>query len=291
MDSDKSGKLKLAIGLTSIILIAEIAGGIISNSLALLTDAAHVFMDIFALSLSFAAYSVACRPSNKNATFGYHRAEIFAALTNGLLLLVVVGFILMEAYERLISTPEIRTFEMMVFAIIGFVVNLYVAFKLRGHHDLNMRGAYLHVLGDTLSSVGVIIGGAIITLTGYNKIDPVISILIACIIVIGALRLIKESAEILMERTPKHIDVDILKNRLQSIDGVKRIHDLHIWSICSNVHALNVHLVVDSMNLEDVEKIRFEINKWLREDFNISHTTLQFECTDCGMDEIVNNHE
>lgn len=283
IDEDRSKKLKLAIALTSLILIAEIFGGIISNSLALLTDAAHVFMDIFALSLSFMAFSMACKPSNKNATFGYHRAEIFAALTNGLLLLVVVGFILMEAYERLLSAPEIRTFEMMVFAIVGFAVNLFVAFKLRGHHDLNMRSAYLHVLGDTLSSFGVIAGSILILFTGQYIIDPILSILIASIIIYGAIRILRESVDILMERTPKHVDMDKLREKIRSVKGVLDIHDLHVWSICSNVHALNAHLLVDSMHLEEVEKIRTEINRCLRDEFNISHTTLQFECTNCEM--------
>ncbi len=280
-DEDRPRKLKLAIALTSIILFTEIVGGIISNSLALLTDAAHVFMDVFALSLSFVAFSLACKPSNKNATFGYHRAEIFAALINSLLLLIVVGFILREAYERIFSTPEIRTFEMMVFAFIGLVVNMFVAFNLRGHHDLNMRSAYLHVLGDTLSSLGVIAGSILIFFTNQYMIDPILSVLIACIIIYGSIRLIRESVDILMERTPKHVNMDKLKARIKSVKGVLGIHDLHVWSLCSNVHALNAHLLVDSMHLKEVEKIRSEINRCLWDEFNISHTTLQFECTDC----------
>ena len=280
---ESSRKLKVAIALTSVILFAEIIGGIISNSLALLTDAAHVFMDVLALGLSLSALTIACRPLDEKATFGYHRAEIFAALINGILLIIVVIFILWEAYERLLSTPEIRAFEMLGVASIGLVVNLYVTLSLRGHRDLNIRGAYLHVLGDTLSSFAVIAGGVVIILTGYYVVDPILSIIISCVIVYNSLRLLKESVDILMERTPKHIDVEKLKEEILEVKGVHGLHDLHVWSICSNVHALNAHLMVGSISVKDTEKISFEINRRLIQDYRISHTTLQFECNECGV--------
>lgn len=281
-----SKKLKLAIALTSGILVAELIGGIISNSLALLTDAAHVFMDLLALSLSLSAYTLACRPSDEKSTFGYHRAEIFAALINGFLLVIVVIFVLREAYQRLVSPPEIRTFEMLGIATLGLIVNLFIAFRLRGHSDLNLRSAYLHVLGDTLSSFAVIAGSAIIILTGNYIVDPILSILIACIILYSSLRLLRESINILMERTPKHIDIQRLKQEILDVKGVHGLHDIHVWSICSNVHALNAHVLVGSMSVKETEKITSEINKRLLDDFNISHTTLQFECSDCGIQEI-----
>lgn len=280
---ESSKKLKLAIALTSAILIAELVGGIISNSLALFTDAAHVFMDVLALGLSLSALTIACRPFDDKATFGYHRAEIFAALINALLLVIVVIFIFQEAYGRLISPPEIRTFEMLVVASIGLVVNLFVTLTLRGYHDLNIRGAYLHVLGDTLSSFAVIAGGVLIILTGYYIVDPILSIVISCVIVYNSLRLLKESVDILMERAPKHIDLEKLKKEILEVKGVHGIHDLHVWSICSNVHALNAHLVVDSISVKDTETITSEINEQLFEGYGISHTTLQFECNDCGI--------
>jgi cobalt-zinc-cadmium efflux system protein len=278
---ESSRKLKVAIALTSAILIAELIGGIISNSLALFTDAAHVFMDVLALGLSLSALTIACRPLDDKATFGYHRAEIFAALINALLLIIVVIFILQEAYERIISPPEIRTFEMLVVASIGLAVNLFVTITLRGHHDLNIRGAYLHVLGDTLSSFAVITGGIIIILTGYYVVDPILSIIISCVIVYSSMRLLRESVDILMERTPKHIDIDKLKQDILRTKGIRGLHDLHIWSICSNVHALNAHLVVDSMSVKDTEKITSELNKRLFQDYHIKHTTMQFECNEC----------
>ncbi len=278
-----SRKLKVAIALTSVILVVEIIGGIISNSLALFTDAAHVFMDVLALSLSLSALTIACRPFDDKATFGYHRAEIFAALINALLLVIVVIFILQKAYERLISPPEIRTFEMLIVASIGLAVNLFVMLTLRGLHDLNIRGAYLHVLGDTLSSFAVITGGIIIILTGYFIVDPILSVIISCVIVYSSLRLLKESVDILMERTPKHIDIDKLKQDILGIEGVHELHDLHVWSICSNVHALNAHLIVDSISVKDTEKITSKINNRLTQDYSIRHITLQFECNDCGI--------
>lgn len=287
-------KLKLAIVLTSIILFVEIIGGILSNSLALLTDAAHVFMDALALGLAFSAIKVACRPLDEKATFGYHRAEIFAALINAVLLVIVVIFILQEAYERLVSQQEVRTTEMLIVATIGLVVNIFVTLNLRGHHDLNMRGAYLHVLGDTLSSFAVIAGGIIIILTGNHIVDPILSIVIACVIIFGSIRLLRESVDILMERVPKHIDLEELKQEILKIKGVQSIHDLHVWSICSNVHALNAHILVDSMSVRETEKITKKINWLLRERWRIVHTTLQFECDDCGVvgigDSQRNNH-
>ena len=282
--ADSGKKLKLAISLTAAILIAEVIGGILSNSLALLTDAAHVFMDVLALGLSLSAFKIACRPHNEKATFGYHRAEIFAALINGILLVIVVIVILREAYERLLSAPEVKTTEMLIVATIGLAVNLFVTFTLRGHHDLNMRSAYLHVLGDTLSSSAVIAGGIVMVLTGNFLIDPILSILISIMIFYSSLRLLKESVDILMERTPKHIDIEKLKKDILSVKGVESIHDLHVWSICSNVHALNAHLLVNSMSVEGTEKLTAQINRMLAEGYNIRHSTLQYECRDCGIE-------
>jgi len=265
-------------------LIAEVIGGILSNSLALLTDAAHVFMDVLALGLSLSAFKIACRPHDEKATFGYHRAEIFAALINGILLVIVVIVILREAYERLLTAPEVKTTEMLIVATIGLAVNLFVTFTLRGHHDLNMRRAYLHVLGDTLSSFAVIAGGIVMVLTGNFLIDPILSILISIMIFYSSLRILKESVNILMERTPKHIDIEKLKKDILAVEGIESIHDLHVWSICSNVHALNAHLLVNSMSVEDTEKLTAQINRTLAESYNIRHTTLQYECRDCGIE-------
>ncbi|UCE38128.1 MAG: cation transporter [Thermoplasmata archaeon] len=281
--TESRGKLKLAIILTSTIIVVEVIGGLISNSLALLTDAAHVFMDALALGLSFSAITIACKPLDEKATFGYHRAEIFAALINGVLLVIVVIFILREAIERLSSPPEIKTFEMLGVATFGLAVNLFVTLTLRGHHDLNIRGAYLHVLGDTLSSFAVIIGGVVIILTGNHIVDPILSVLIAIIIIYSSLRLLKESVDILMERVPKHIDIDRLQDDILELEGVKSIHDLHVWSICSNVHALSAHVIVEAMSVKETEKITSEMNKRLLDGYGITHTTIQFECNECGV--------
>jgi cobalt-zinc-cadmium efflux system protein len=279
--AESTGKLKLAIILTSAILVVEVVGGIISNSLALFSDASHVLMDVLALGLTLSAVRIASRPSSEAATFGHHRVEIFAALINGLLLLLVAVFILREAWFRLSSPPEIRTYEMLVFATTGLLVNVFITMILRGHNDLNIRGAYLHVLGDTLSSFAVIAGGIIIMLTGNHIVDPVLSIAIVGVILLGSARLLKESIDVLMERTPRHIDVEELNREILEVKGVVGIHDLHVWSICSNVHAMGAHIIVHEMTVKETEKLTSEIKMRLSTRFQISHTTLQFECTAC----------
>jgi cobalt-zinc-cadmium efflux system protein len=229
-------KLRIAIVLTLIILIAEIIGGYISGSLALLSDAGHVFMDITALMLTLAALNIAMRPSTHDATFGHHRVEIIVALINAVALFFLSIFILFNAYLRFSSPPEIKSTEMLVVALIGFTVNLYVAYNLHGYEDLNVRSAYLHVFGDLIASLAVIVGAVIIAMTGLYVVDPIASVLIAGIIITRCVRLIKESGDILLEKIPKHIDLEKLKADLLGVEGVDDIHDLHVWSICSNVH-------------------------------------------------------
>ncbi|MCK4444189.1 MAG: cation transporter, partial [Thermoplasmata archaeon] len=237
-------KLRIAIALTLIILIAEIIGGFISGSLALFSDAGHVFMDITALMLTLAALGIAMRPSTHEATFGHHRVEILVALINAVALFFLSIFILYSAYLRFDSPPEVKSTEMLVVAVIGFAVNLYVAYNLHGYEDLNVRSAYLHVFGDLISSLAVIAGAVIIALTGLFVVDPIASVLIAGIIMTRCFRLMKESGDILLEKTPKHIDLEKLKADLLSVEGVDDVHDLHVWSICSNVHAIACHIVI-----------------------------------------------
>jgi len=278
---ESSGKIKLAIGLSFFILILEFVGGLFSNSLALLSDAGHVFMDLFALSLCYYALQLSCKPATTEATYGLHRSEIFAALINGLTLLVISGVIFYEAYHRLLTPPNVKSIEMLVIAVIGLVANIIVVLWLHGSKDLNVRGAYLHVLGDTISSVAVIVGGVLITFTGIYIIDPILSILIAILIIVGSVRLIKESVDIFMEKTPKHIKTEDVIKAIKSIDGVHNVHDLHIWSICSNVHAASAHIEVGNMELKNTELLMRKISEKLKENFNISHPTLQFECSEC----------
>jgi len=281
-----SRKLISAIGVTILIAIVEIIGGFLTNSLALLSDSAHVFGDVFALLISFTAIELSKRPANIKNTFGLHRIEIFASMINGISLVFIVLLIFYHAYERLLAPPNIRSLEMFLIALFGLVGNVWVSFRLSGHHDLNVKGAYLHVLGDTLSSCAVIVGGIVMFFTGNNVLDPILSVLIGVIILIGSFRLVRDSVSILMESTPKHIKTEELIDGMKKINGVQGIHDIHIWSICSNLHALSAHILVDEMHLSQTPLIISDINKFLKSKYRIAYTTLQFECIDCGKCEV-----
>ncbi len=284
--SDINKNLKLAILLTSFVFLLEFVGGIRSNSLALLSDAAHVLTDAVALLLTYGAIRISARPSNRNMTFGYHRFEIFAALINGLTIIVVAVFIFSEAYARILNPPAVRGFDVLIIAITGLVINSWVALKLRGHQDLNIKGAYLHVLGDAFASLAVIAGAIVIVTTGRTMVDPILSILIGMMLLYGAFKLVIGSARILLEFAPKHVDADMLAGALMEIDGIKGVHDIHIWSICSNIHAMSAHVLVDRIRVQQTEILITKISEKVRDRFRIMHTTLQFECAECAPIEI-----
>ena len=273
--------LKIAIVLTAFIFFLEFFGGIIANSLALLSDSAHVFMDVVALLLSYGALKISSRPSNSNVTFGYHRFEIFAALINGLTIILIAIFIFYEAYTRIQAPPAVKGAEVFIIATVGLIVNTWVALKLHGHHDLNIKGAYLHVIGDALASLAVIAGAVIIIFTGNNVVDPILSILIGMMLLYGAIKLIFGSARILLEFAPRHVDADTLSKVVMEIEGVRGVHDIHIWSICSNIHAMSAHILVDRIHVHQTEILITKISQILKDRFRILHTTLQFECAEC----------
>lgn len=286
MEENLDKNLKLAIILTSIILFMELIGGVLSNSLALLSDAAHVFMDVVALLLSYGAIKISARPSNSSVTFGFHRFEIFAALINGVTILLIAAFIVYEAYGRILDPPEVKGAQVLVIAVIGLIVNTWTAFKLHGHSDLNIRSAYLHVIGDALASIAVIAGAVIILLTGNNRVDPLLSILIAAMLLYGSFRLVIGSMRILLEFAPEHVDADTLSREIMNIEGIKGVHDIHIWSICSNIHAMSAHVLVDRIHVQQTEALISDISRIVSDRFNIMHTTLQFECAECTPVEI-----
>jgi cobalt-zinc-cadmium efflux system protein len=273
--------LKIAIILTALIFFLEVAGGIISNSLALFSDAAHVFMDVVALLLTYGAIRISARPSNGSVTFGYHRFEIFAALINGLTIIGIAVIICYEAYERILDPPDVKGFEVLIIATTGLIANAWVAIKLHGHHDLNIKGAYLHVMGDALASIAVIAGAVFIIFTGNSVIDPILSIAIGLMLLYGAFKLVFGSIRILLEFAPKHVDADALIKVIMEIEGIKGVHDIHIWSICSNIHAMSAHVLVDRIHVEQTADLIMQINRTVRERFRIIHTTLQFECAEC----------
>jgi len=278
--------LKIAIILSTFIFFMEFAGGIFSNNLALLSDSAHVVMDVVALILTYGALKISARPPNGNVTFGYHRFEIFAALANGVTIIGIAIFIFYEAYRRILDPPSVKGAEVLVIATIGLVANAWVATKLHGHSDLNIKGAYLHVLGDALASLAVIAGAVVIILTGYNRIDPILSILIGAFLLVGAFRLVFGSVHILLEFAPKHVNAEKLLDAIMEIDGIKGAHDIHIWSICSNIHAMSAHILVDRMHVQQTESLIREIRRIVKDRFGIMHTTLQFECAECTPVEI-----
>jgi cobalt-zinc-cadmium efflux system protein len=277
--------LKIAILLTTLIFFLELAGGILSNSLALLSDSAHVLMDVIALLLTYGAIRISARPSNSNMTFGYHRFEIFAALINGLTIIGIAVFIFYEAYGRILDPLAVKGQEVLVIATIGLAVNAWVALKLHGHHDLNIKGAYLHVIGDALASIAVIAGAVVIIFTGKTIVDPALSIVIGAMLLYGALKLVFVSVRILLEFAPQHVDADTLIKVLMEIEGVKGVHDIHIWSICSHIHAMSAHVLVDRIHVQQTEALISIISKIVKDEYQILHTTLQFECAECMLND------
>jgi len=281
-------KLKFGIILSSFILVVEVAGGLLSNSLALLSDAGHVFADIIALSLSWYGVRQAERPPSSRMTFGYHRVGVIIALFNAVSIFAIAGVIFYEAYRRWQQPPEVNSLLMLAAAIVGLSVNIFVALWLRKERrsNINVRSAFWHVLGDALASIGVIIGAAIILLTGWFVVDPIISVLIGFIIVVAAWRILKEGLKVLLEATPQQVDVNKMVNTLKKVRGVKGVHDVHVWSISPELHAMSCHVLIRDLPLSQATDIRNEIEKVLRRQFDIEHSALQMECQECSANDI-----
>ncbi|MEM0448858.1 MAG: cation diffusion facilitator family transporter [Methanomassiliicoccales archaeon] len=276
--------LAMALTVTLSFAILEVVGGWLSGSLALMSDSGHMFTDSLALALSLWAARLALRPSDERRTYGLLRAEILMALVNGVLLAGVSLFILYESYLRLQEPPKIESGLMLAVAIVGAMANIVSVFILRSsaHHNLNVKAALMHVLGDLMSSVGVIIAALLIFFYGLYVADPLFSIAIALIILYGSYRIISQSVYILLEFVPKSIDLIEVKEKLLQVKGVLGVHDLHAWTIASGVYALSAHIQVEDQPLSAVSNIMKECERVLKERFNISHTTLQLESVSCG---------
>lgn len=270
-------RLKLALAISSIYFFAELIGGFLTNSLALLSDAGHMLSDIAALALSLFAFRIAKRPATVSSTYGYHRAEILAALFNGLTLWLIVGVIFAAAYNRFLDPPAVKSYGMMIVASLGLVVNIVAGAVLYGfhHHNLNLRGAFLHVVSDALGSVGAIVAGLVMLLTGWYVADPVISILIGLLILHSSWSLVKESLSVLMQAVPKGIRLEEVQQALEGVEGVSKVHDLHVWAVTSDIYTLSAHAVVE--NGGDFHQVLNDIEDTLKERFNIEHTTIQLE--------------
>lgn len=275
----------LQIGLVIVIVIgaAEVIGGILSNSLALLSDAGHMLVDVLALVLALFAAHIARRPVTARRTYGFHRVEIISALANGTILILVSAYILYEAYQRLGNPPEIHTPIMLTIAVIGLIANVAGVLLMRSssRRNLNIKAAFWHIIGDTISSVGVIVGGIIISVTGSRIVDPIIAIFITAIILWGAVRLVGESADILLEAVPRQIQMDKVIASIKEVPGVEEVHDIHIWTITSGLYALSAHLQIHDQMVSRSTEIVATVNEGLAHDYEIRHTTLQLECETC----------
>jgi cobalt-zinc-cadmium efflux system protein len=275
--SEQRGLL-IAMALTSSIIGVEVIGGIISNSLALLSDAWHMFADLMALSLCYIASRISTKPATWDRTYGYRRVEVLAALINGITLVMVAAFIIREALERLFSAREVYGLQMLATAIIGLAANFAsMAVMYRGTFSINVKAAFLHILSDTLSSVGVIAGAIIIYLTGLYIVDSIMGMAIGVAVIYGTGRMLRSAINILLEGAPEHIKPRAVIEKLMSVEGVLGVHDIHIWSITSGLHVLSAHLVLDDEAMRDVDRVLNEVKAILREDFGISHSTLQLE--------------
>ncbi|MEA3245478.1 MAG: cation diffusion facilitator family transporter [Gemmatimonadota bacterium] len=281
---DASGALRAALVLTSLFLVAEVVGGLVSNSLALLADAGHMLTDVGALAFSLFVAWLSRQPATPRRTYGYLRFEILAALLNGATLLAVSAAIIWEAIGRLRHPPEVETGVMLVVASGGLVVNLIAARMLHGsaNHSLNVRGAYLHVLSDLLGSVAAVVAALLIRYLGWALADPITSILMTILIVRGSWSLVRESVDILLESTPAHINVDEVRGALEAVPDVESVHDLHVWTLTSGIVALSAHAMVreSAHHQRALEAMTAAAAR-----FGINHTTIQLEnreLTDCA---------
>ena len=279
-----ANKLRFAVIISATILVAELVAGLLSNSLALLSDAGHVFTDLLALSLSWFAVKQAERPATPGMTYGYHRVGILAALINAFSLTGVSAAIFYEAARRWQHPREVHSLLMLSVAAIGLLANLVVVFWLRreAHDNLNVRAAWWHAWGDSLSSVGVIAGGIVIFITGRLLVDPLVSMIIGAIVIGGAWSIVKDGVRILLEASPAHLDGKEVSRAISQTIGIKGVHDLHLWSIAPGINALSCHLLIEDVSVSEGACIMEKVNHLLVERFNIRHSTLQLECDPCG---------
>jgi cobalt-zinc-cadmium efflux system protein len=276
-------RMAISLAITLVFVFVEIVAGIFSNSLALLTDAAHNFTDVLALALAGWALRLTAQPASRKRSYGWHRAGILAALVNSTTLMVIALGIFFEAYRRFTSPPEVQADVLIVVGVAAVLINLVTALLVRrgAESDLNIRAAFLHLMGDVLSTVGAVIAGVAIRFTGWNWLDPLASVLIGLLIVWSAWSILREAIDILMESTPSDIDVEAMVKEINSVDGVRGVHDLHVWSITRNMRALSAHLVTDNLVISAGASIQTRVNEVLYHKYNVSHATLQLECGAC----------
>ncbi|MFC1582885.1 cation diffusion facilitator family transporter [Planctomycetota bacterium] len=288
-------RLILSMVITGIVMIVEIVGGILSNSMALLSDAGHMFTHMFALGISLAAIYIASRDPRNHRTFGLYRVEILAALFNSLFLFGVTVLIVWESIERLMHAQEVAAMQMLLVAIVGLVVNIVSIMLLyrSAGDDINIKAAFIHVIADAASSVGVVAGALVIHFNpGWSLVDPILAIGIALIIVVWAFGLFKDSVNVLLETAPKGMDVDTLHDELKGeIPEICEIYDMHIWVITTNMYMFSAHIALERKYIQQVNEIRDKINTWLKVKHDIDHTTVEFDIEEECVDPEKHGHE
>jgi len=283
--------LRVALGLTILFTIVEFVGGYLTNSLALIADAGHMLTDVAALGLSIFALWFSSRPATTAKTYGFLRVEILAALVNGAALLLISFVIFYESYYRIVAPPVVKSGTMLVIAFSGLIINLVCALVLHSsqQQSLNMRGAFLHVVGDAVSSVGAILAGLLMLWKSWYLADPLASLFVGVLILLGSWRLVTDSVNILLEGTPAHIDLASVRKELSQVRGVSSVHDLHIWTLTSGVHAMSCHAVLSGG--ENRHQILEELSRIVQSQFKIEHTTIQLEETSlCGSTDVSSCH-
>jgi cobalt-zinc-cadmium efflux system protein len=279
-------RLTWSLGITLAFVIFEAAAGYFANSLALLTDAAHNLTDVIALGLSWFAIRITAQPANAQKTYGYHRAGILVALLNSTTLILISLGIFYEAYKRFMSPPEVQSGVLIVVGLIAVVINLVTALLVhRGSEsDLNLRSAFVHLMGDVLSTIGAVIAGIIIYFTGANWLDPFVSVLIGILILYNAWGILRDAVDILLESTPRDVDMKKMVGEITQLEGVLGVHDLHVWSITQNLRTMSAHILTEDISVSAGAEIQNRINELVYHRYNIAHATLQLECVDCGPD-------
>ena len=282
--SQTGARLRLGLALTLAVLLIEFAGGLFSHSLALLSDAGHVLTDVFALGLAWFAVEQSKRPADQRRTYGYQRVSILAALLNAITLIVIVLAIAIEAVRRLMDPAPVQGGLVIATALVAIAINAFVILTLRGDRDnLNLRAAMLHVIGDVAASVGVVIAGAVILLTGWLPIDPLLSLAIAALIAYSAWGIVRETVNLLLEGTPREVDLAAVRTEITGTELVTGVHDLHVWALSSDELALSCHIVIDDTSLGNAEHVVRDLESKLCDRFAIGHTTIQVEsCHPCG---------
>ena len=258
-------------------MIVEFFGGLFTNSLALMADAGHMLTDVAALGLSLFALWFSTRPATAKKTYGFLRVEILAAFFNGVTLVIISLVIFYEAYYRILNPPEVKSGVMLLIAALGLIINLMSAYFLHRSHltNLNVRGAFIHVVGDALGSVGAIVAGLLMLFKNWYLADPLISIMVALLILYSSWQLVRDSVDILLEGTPTHIDLELVRSTLCKVEGVESVHDLHIWTLTSGVHAMSCHAVL--CGKEDRHLVLEQLSAIVRSRFKVEHTTIQLE--------------